>query len=312
MSVEFKGRREDYRLVTGQGKYTSDWSFPDEASGFFLRADRAHAKIVSLDATVARAHPGVLCILTGEDVRDCAPIPPLVKYPGVGGMALRLTGRDILCRDRVRYGGEPVAFVVATTLAIAMDAAELIEVEYEDLPVVLDAEKALQPGAPLLYDNIENNLAFDYEYGDRAKTEEAFARAAHVTKLTLDAARIAGNPMEPKACVAKYDASKDMFDVYVPTQGITLMRPGLAIAAGVPEEKIRVYALDVGGGFGVRGEAYPDFVACMIAARKLGNGSSIAERIFRARARSSTRWRPAFTRRPFIRSPRLSACIALC
>ncbi|MFN3891012.1 MAG: xanthine dehydrogenase family protein molybdopterin-binding subunit [Beijerinckiaceae bacterium] len=270
MGVAFKGRREDFRLVTGQGKYTSDWSFPDEAYGFFLRADRAHARIVSLDASAARAHKGVLCVLTGEDVRGAAPVPPLVKYPGKGGMTLRQTGRDILAVERVRYGGEPVAFVVAATLADAMDAAELIEVEYDDLPIVLDAEKALEPGAPLLYDYIENNLAFDFEYGDRAKTEDAFARAAHVTKLTLDAARIAGNPMEPKACVAKFDAAKEMFDVYVPTQGITLMRPGLAVAAGVPEEKIRVYALDVGGGFGVRGEAYPEFVACMIAAKMTG------------------------------------------
>ena len=268
--MEFKGRREDFRLVTGQGRYTSDWSFPDQAYGFFLRADRAHARIVSLDASAARAHPGVLCVLTGADFEGAAPIPPLVKYPGKGGMKLIETGRTILATDRVRYGGEPLAFVVAKTLADAMDAAELIAVELEDLPVVLDPGKALAPGAPLLYDHVPNNLAFDYEYGDPAATKAAFASAAHVTRLTLEAPRIAGNPMEPKACVTKWDSKTDVYDVYAPTQGITLMRPGLAVAAGVPEDKIRVYALDVGGGFGVRGEAYPEFVACMAAARKIG------------------------------------------
>lgn len=270
MGVAFKGRREDARLVTGQGRYTSDWSFPDQAYGFFLRADRAHARIVSLDASAARAHPGVLCVLTGADFEGAPPIPPLVKYPGKGGMKLLETGRPILAADRVRYGGEPLAFVVAQTLAAAMDAAELIEVEFDDLPVVLDPERALAADAPLLYDHIPGNLAFDYEYGDRAATDAAFARAAHVTRLTLDAARIVGNPMEPKACVARWSAASDVYEVYAPTQGITLMRPGLAVASGVPEEKIKVYALDVGGGFGVRGEAYPEFVACMAAAKKIG------------------------------------------
>ncbi|MDB5569116.1 MAG: aerobic-type carbon monoxide dehydrogenase, large subunit CoxL/CutL-like protein, partial [Hyphomicrobiales bacterium] len=134
----------------------------------------------------------------------------------------------------------------------------------------VDAGKALEPGAPQLYADIPGNLVFDYEYGDRAKTDAALAQAAHVTKITLDAPRIVGNPMEPKACVASWDSARDVYDVYCPTQGVTLMRPGLAVATGVPEDKIRVHAYDVGGGFGVRGEAYPEFCAAMLATRALG------------------------------------------
>lgn len=272
MSGQFKGRREDFRLVTGQGRYTSDWSLPDEAFGFFLRADRAHAEIASIDVDAAKAHPGVLGVFTAADTTAAGfgPIPPMVKYPGVDGMTLRETGRDVLAAERIRYSGQPIAFVVARTLNAAMDAAELISVEMRDLPVVVDARKALAPDAPQLYADIPGNLAFAYEYGDRAATEAAFAGAAHVTRLTLEAPRIVGNPMEPKACLAAYDAARDVYDVYVPTQGITLMRPGLAAATGVPEEKIRVHAHDVGGGFGVRGEAYPEFCAAMLATRTLG------------------------------------------
>jgi len=258
--------------VTGQGRYASDLSLPDQAYGFFLRADRAHARIVSLDASAARAHSDVLGVFTGVEAQaaDFGPVPSLVKYPGVGGMKLRETGRDVLAIDRVRYSGQPLAFIVARTLAAAMDAAELIAVELADLPVVTDARKALAPDAPQLYDDAPGNLAFDYEYGDRAKTDAAFAAAAHVTRLRVEAPRIIGNPMEPKACLAAYDPAVDRFDVYAPTQGLTLMRPGLAAAMRLPESKIRVYAYDVGGGFGVRGEAYPEYCAVMMAAKALG------------------------------------------
>ncbi|HEY8579950.1 MAG TPA: xanthine dehydrogenase family protein molybdopterin-binding subunit, partial [Beijerinckiaceae bacterium] len=268
----FKGRREDRRLVTGEGRYTSDWSLPDQAYGFFLRADRAHADIVSIDVEAARAAPGVLGVFTGEDTTAAGfqAIPPMVKYPGVGGQMLRETGRDVLAVGRVRYSGQPLAFVVAETLTQAMDAAEMIQVELADRPVVVDAAKALAPGAPQLYDDIPGNKVFEYEYGDRAATDAAFAGAAHVTRVTLDAPRIVGNPMEPKACVAAYHADEDVYDVYVPTQGVTIMRPGLAAATRVPEDNIRVHAYDVGGGFGVRSEAYPEFCATMLAARALG------------------------------------------
>jgi carbon-monoxide dehydrogenase large subunit len=160
--------------------------------------------------------------------------------------------------------------VVATSAAIAQDAAEKIFVDYEDLPVVVDAEEALKPGAPLLYPEIENNLVYDYEYGSKEKTQAAFDQAAHVTRLTVDAPRIIGNPMEPKAGIVTYDADKDVYDLYVPSQGITMMRGGLSVSTGVPEDKLRVHAHDVGGGFGIRGEAYSEYCSLMLAAKKVG------------------------------------------
>ncbi|MDB5532411.1 MAG: Carbon-monoxide dehydrogenase large subunit, partial [Hyphomicrobiales bacterium] len=272
MSSTFKGRREDFRLVTGQGRYTSDWSLPREAQAFFLRADRAHAKLLSIDVSDAKAAPGVLAVITGAEAlaAGLGPIPNMVKYPGKGGMKLIETGRDVLAVDRVRFVGQCVALVIAETYNQAMDASELITAEYEDLPVVIGGAAALKPDAPLLYDHVPNNLVFDYEYGDKAKTEEAFAKAHHVTKITLDAPRIVGNPMEPKACLVNYDAKKDIYDVYAPSQGITMIRPGLAAGTQIPEEKIRFHAWDVGGGFGVRSEAYSEYCALMMAAKIVG------------------------------------------
>jgi len=272
MSSKFNGRREDFRLVTGQGRYTSDWSLPREAHACFLRADRAHAKILSIDVEAALAAPGVLTVITGKDAREAGlgPIPNMVRYPGKGGMKLIETGRDVLAIDRVLFVGHSVAIVVAETQLQAMDAAELIAVEYEDLPVVVGGREALKDGAQQLYDHIPNNLVFDYEYGDNAKTDEAFAKADHVTKITVEAPRIVGNPMEPKACLASYDAKKDMYDVYAPSQGLTMMRPGLSAGTGVPQEKIRFHAWDVGGGFGVRSEACSEYCACMLASKQIG------------------------------------------
>ena len=272
MSARFMGRREDARLLTGEGRYASDWNRPGQLYGHFLRADRAHAEIVSLDIEPARTSPGVVAVFTGADTTRAGfkSPPPLVKYPGKGGMALKVPQRDVLADGRIRFVGQEVALVVATTAAAAQDAAEQIAVEYRDLPVVVDAEAALGPGAPQLHADVPGNLAFDYDYGDAAKTEAAFANAAHVTRLTLDAARIVGNPMEPKACLAAYDAASDTYDVYTCTQGMSIVVAGLSGITGIPEDKIRVHARDVGGGFGIRGDAYPEYCALMLAAKALG------------------------------------------
>ena len=272
MSHTFHGRREDLRLVTGRGRYTSDWNFPDQVYACFLRADRGHAEIRGLDASAALAMPGVLAVITGEDTRAAGfgAAPSLVKYPGKGGMKFREVHREVLADTRGRYVGQEVALVVATTAAIAQDAAESIVVDYHDLPVVVDAEEALRPGAPLLYPEIENNLVFDFEYGSLDKTQAAFASAAHVTRLVVDAPRIVGNPMEPKAAIATYDPQKDVYDLYAPSQGLTMMRGGLSVGTGIPEEKLRIHAHDVGGGFGIRGEAYSEYCSLLIAAKRVG------------------------------------------
>jgi carbon-monoxide dehydrogenase large subunit len=270
MSAVFKGRREDFRLVTGQGKYTSDWSFPNEAYGVFLRADHAHAEILSIDTSEAKAHPGVLAVITGEDTANFAPLPQLQQQPGRGGKKIIPTGRDVLAVKKVVFSGQGVAFVVATSLAAAMDAAEKIVIDYNVLPCVIDPSEAMKPGAPQLYDHIPNNICYEFEYGNEKAADEAFAKAAHVTKIVLDAPRIVGNPMEPKAAVANYDKQRDIYDVYVPTQGITMMRPGLASAVGVSEDKVKVHTWDVGGGFGVRSEPYAEFPVVMYASKLTG------------------------------------------
>jgi carbon-monoxide dehydrogenase large subunit len=272
MSVRFTGRREDARLLTGQGRYTSDWNLPGQLYGVFLRSDRAHAEIVSLNVEPARRMPGVVAILTGADTGKAGfkSPPSLVKYPGKGGMQIKIPHREVLAETRVRFVGQEVALVVATSVAAAQDAAEAIEVDYRDLSPVIDADAALAAGAPQLHADIPGNLCFDYEYGDAAKTEAAIAGAAHVTRLTLDAVRIVGNPMEPKACAVAYDKATDIYDVYAPTQGMSIILSGLNGMTGVPEDKIRVHALDVGGGFGIRGDAYPEYCALMLAAKQVG------------------------------------------
>ena len=272
MTAVFKGRREDQRLVTGQGKYTSDWNLPGQLYGHFLRSDRAHAEIVSLDVTKARAAPGVAAVLTGADTARAGfkSTPNIARYPGRGGATIKVPHRDGLANGRVRFVGQEVALVVAQSASAAQDAAELIEVEYRDLPVVVDAEAALASGATQLYPEISGNLCFDYEYGDEAKTADAFSRAAHVTRIALDSQRMVGNPMEPKGCLAAYDARADVYDLYSSSQGLTLMRGSASGITGVPPEKIRVHAQDVGGGFGIRSDAYSEYCVAMLAAKTLG------------------------------------------
>jgi carbon-monoxide dehydrogenase large subunit len=266
----FKGRREDDRLLTGRGKFTADWNFPGQLYAHFLRSDRAHAEIVSLSTKAASGMPGVKAIFTGEDTAHYKTPPPMVRYPGKGGAQIKVPHRDVLARGRVRYVGQEMALVVATSPAAAQDAAEAIEVEYRDLPAVVDARAALEAGAPQLHPDIPGNLSFDFVYGDEAATEAAFARAAHVTRLELDSTRVSGVPMEPKSCVVAWDAKTESYDLYTSTQGLSLMLPNFVAITGVPADKIRIHAHDVGGGFGIRSQAYPEPCALMLAARKLG------------------------------------------
>jgi carbon-monoxide dehydrogenase large subunit len=261
---EFKGRREDARLLTGQGRYTADWNFPGQLYGYFLRSDRAHAEIMSLNADAAKASPGVRAVFTGEDVAHFKTPPPMVKYP------IKVPHRDILARGRVRYVGQEVALVVATSPAAAQDAAEKIEIEFNELPPVVDGAEALKPGAPQLHEDVPGNLAATFEYGNQKETKEAFAHAAHVTRLKLDSTRVSGTPMEPKACVVTHDAASDSYDVYASSQGISMMMPNFVAITGVPAERIRLHAHDVGGGFGIRSQAYPEYIALMHAAKTLG------------------------------------------
>jgi aerobic carbon-monoxide dehydrogenase large subunit len=269
---DMKGRLEDRRLLTGQGRFTSDWNFPNQAYAAFLRSDRAHAEIISIDAAAALGSPGVLAVLTGEDVAaaGCNSIPTNLAVKDRFGEPLKKPPRPVLAQHKVRYVGECVACVVAETAHAAQDAVELISVEYRDLPAVASAEKALQPGAAQLHAELPGNLSFDWVAGDEPATEAAFRSAARVVKLALDNQRLIGNPMEPRACAATYDPAEQKYALYACTQGTAGMRGQLVHTLGVPDDKVDVIAEDVGGGFGVRFNMYPEYCAVMLAAKKAG------------------------------------------
>ena len=270
MTVPFTGRREDRRLLTGAGRYTADWNLPGQLHAAFLRSDHAHAAILSLDASAALAAPGVAAVLTGADTLAAGyhRTQALLPFKGRNDEALKVPPRPALAVDRVRFVGEPVALVVAATPEQAQDAAELIAVEYDPLPAVATPEAALADGAPQLHDAVPGNLCFDYEYGDAGAAEAAFAAAAHVVRLDLESARVVGNPMEPKSALASWDG--EMLDLWTGTQGMVALRDSLASLTGLPPERIRVRAQDVGGGFGIRGPAYPEHAALALAAQRVG------------------------------------------
>jgi aerobic carbon-monoxide dehydrogenase large subunit len=272
MSDTFKGRREDQRLVTGQGRYTADWTLPGQAYGYFLRSDLAHAEIVALDATEALRSPGVLGVFSGRDLEQAGfkSPRPISHFKGKDGTVLNSPHRPALAHGRVRFVGEPVALVVAESEWAAQDAAERISIEYRDLPPLIEPEDAIAPSAPLIHADVPGNLAVDYEYGNRAATEAAFAQAAHVVRVELRAQRIAGNPMEPKSCIAAYDAGAGSYDIYMPSQGMADIQKEFAHITGLEPARFRVHAWDVGGAFGVRNEIYPEFAALVLAARSLG------------------------------------------
>jgi carbon-monoxide dehydrogenase large subunit len=267
-----KGRLEDDRMLTGRGRYVSDWNLPGQAYGHFVRSDRAHAEIVSIEKEQAMQTPGVIAVLTGADIAaaGCRPMPAAAPMKGRGGTEQLVTPRPALAQQRVRYVGEPLALVVAESAALAQDAAEAIIIEYRDLPAVVDARAAVSPGAPQLHSGIPGNVVLDFAGGDEAATEAAFKRAARVVKLTAYHSRVVGNPMEPRAGVGAYDAAADIYQLYAPTQGATGMRGQMATVLGVSPEKVRVIAEEVGGGFGVRFNIYPEYCALLVAAKKLG------------------------------------------
>jgi carbon-monoxide dehydrogenase large subunit len=265
-------RREDLRLVTGHGCYSADWKAPGELHAAFVRADRAHAEIMRIDASRALAYPGVHAVLTGEDVRAAGlkSLPNVVNYPGKDGQAMRKAFYPALAIGRVRHVGEAVAMIVANTPRTAEDARELVEVEYRDLPAVTTFEAATTPGAAQLHEDVPGNLAFEYESGDRAAVDAAFAQAKHTSRLTVESQRLVGNAMEPRACLVAWDEASGRCAFHVPLQGVGGMRGQIAAVTGLEKEKIVLVAQDVGGSFGVRGAAYPEYFAAMIAARQLG------------------------------------------
>jgi len=267
------GRRvEDFRLITGAGKYASDWDAPGQLYGYFVRADRAHAEIVAVDTKNAAAFPGVRHVFTGEDAVRAGYVraPHTMAFIGKNGMKARSPERPVLAHKKVRFVGEAVALVVADSAAAAEDAAELVEVEYRDLQSVTDPEGALAEGSPQLSEEVPGNLAWESEVGDEKAVEAAFAAAHHITRGKIVSTRVAPNPMEPRACLVAYDATTETYRIHSPMQGITTLRGQLSSYTKVPQEKLVFEVGDVGGGFGQRSGAYPEYAALMIAAKTLG------------------------------------------
>ncbi len=266
------GRVEDARLTTGTGQYAADWRLPGQLYACFLRSDRAHAEIVSVNTAKAAKYPGVKRILTGADAVAAGYVKPLhtLTFPGKGGMQTRAPERPVLAHGKVRFVGEAVAMVVADTAAAAQDAAELIEVEYRDLPPAIHPEEALAPGASQLHDNVPGNLSLEAEAGDAAAVEAAFAKAAHVTRLKVEVTRVAPNPMEPRACMVSHDARDGSYTFHVCMQGVTTLRKHMSVYTGVAEDQLHFVARDIGGGFGQRTPAYPEYCVLMLAAKDTG------------------------------------------
>jgi len=273
-------RKEDLRLVAGRGSYTDDISLPGQAYAVMVRSPHAHARIRGIDIAPAMAAPGVLAALTGRDLRadGLRPIPHKVWSQHPAEMMLReRDGRKTftaphyaLPADKVRFVGEAVAMVIATTIAAAKDGAELVEIDYEALAAVTDTLEAARPDAPRLFDEAGSNVVVDGELGDRAATEAAFARAAHVVKFETWVQRVTGVPMEPRAAVCEFDPESQRYTLYAGSGGAWRLKDDLATILGVPADQVRVIMRDVGGNFGTRGMIYAEFALVAWAARRLG------------------------------------------
>lgn len=266
-------REEDPRLLKGAGRYVGDLAPSGQAFAFLLRSPHAHAAIRGIDTGRAKRAPGVLLVLTGEDppVRDLGLLSPRMPRKRRDGSPAFVCSQPHLARGRVRYVGDPVALVVAETLPQARDAAELIDVDYEPLPAVTGTADAVAPDAPPVWDACPDNQAFFHEVGNRAAVDAAFTGAAHVVRHKLVINRLAPNSMEPRGCLAEYDATEERYIIHCTVQAPHRIRALLANQVlRIPETRLRVVSENMGGGFGMKGGCYPEYTLTLVAARLIG------------------------------------------
>jgi carbon-monoxide dehydrogenase large subunit len=263
-------RSEDPRLVRGEGSYTDDVSRPGQAYAVIVRSQVAHGIIRSIDTAAAKAMPGVLAIYTAADLTGYGPLKCNMPLKSRDGSPIRYTPRPALAGDKVRFVGDPVACVIAETVAQAKDAAEAVAINVEPLPVVLKPADAVKPDAPLVFDAVPNNIALDYHYGDAAKVAEAFARAKHVTRLETSNQRMVVNAMEPRSAIGEYDAARGKWTLYSSSQGVHGMKTTLMDILSAPADKVRVITGQVGGSFGMKAAVYPEYICILHGARQLG------------------------------------------
>src|SRR5271156_2298275 len=262
-------RKEDERLVTGKGRFTDDFNLDGQAYAVMVRSPYPHARIVAIETARAKAMPGVCGVYAAA---DCAadrlgPIPhdplPKTKYDmkltGPGGGAVFIGPHLLLPTDKVRHVGEAVAMVVADSKAQAMDAAEAVEVRYEELPFVLHSEDAMGPGAPVIWDEAPGNVIVDTRFGDAAATDRAFAQAAHVVAKKFHVGRVPGVPLEPRAALGHYDDASGRYTLYAGSGGAVRQKSELATVLGVAPDRLHVLAHDIGGNFGTRNRVFVEF-----------------------------------------------------
>jgi aerobic carbon-monoxide dehydrogenase large subunit len=261
-------RKEDPMLLRGRGHYADDFTLPAQAYAVIVRSQNAHGVIRAIDVERARQMPGVLGVYTAEDLKAYGPLKCVVPFNNRDGSPMKKPLRSALASGKVRYVGDPVAFVVAESVLAAKDAAEAVNVDVEALAAVTSAEDAAAGQAPLLYDDVPGNVALDYHYGDAEAVNAAFAKAAHVTRLSLVNSRLVVNAMEPRAALAAFDGNR--FTLYVSSQGVFGMRANIAEALGVPAKDVHIITGQVGGSFGMKAAVFPEYICMLHAARALG------------------------------------------
>ena len=266
-------RSEDEPLITGHGRFTDDLCAPDQAYAVFVRSQVGHADIRNVDTAEARDMPGVLGIFTGKDlVADgLGPIPPVASALGRDGTPMFVAAMPVLAFDRIRYVGEPVAVVIARTSALAQDAAERVRVDFEEISSASTVERAIADEAAAIHAQRRGNVALDWTDGNVDAVEAAFAKAAHIQHVKLADTRLAPVAMEPRAGIGLWDDVKQRYTLVASTQGVAIVRKLLAEGVfRVPPSTIRVLTHDVGGGFGMKAQCYPEYAAILYAARKIG------------------------------------------
>ena len=272
-------RKEDLRLITGAGRYSDDVNMPGQAYAYMVRSPHAHARIRAIATRQAFAQPGVIAVLTGADALadGLRPIPhstalsspPDILLKNRDGSPYPIMSHALLPVDRARFVGEAVAMVIAETVHAAMDAVERVEVDYELLLCVTGAPAAVEASVPMLHDGFAN-VCIDADVGDVAATNEAFARAAHVVRLTTWVQRVTGVPMEPRAAVACYDPATSRYWLHAGSGGIVRQKGELAGILGVPPAAVRVTANEIGGNFGTRNAFFPEFGLIAWASKRIG------------------------------------------
>ena len=263
-------RTEDPMLVRGEGCYTDDIKLTGEAYAVMVRSRIAHGVIKGIDTAAARNMPGVLGVYTGADLTAYGTLKCIVPFNNRDGTPMKRPPRPALATDKVRFVGDPVAFVVADTLLQAKDAAEAVEVDIDALPAVVRPEEAARPGAPLIHDEAPGNVALDYHFGDSEQVAAAFAKAAHVTRLKLVNSRVVVNAMEPRAAIGIHDPASGRFTLHAPSQGAFGMRGNMAEILKVEPKQVRILTGHVGGSFGMKSAPFPEYVCVLHAARALG------------------------------------------